>query len=344
MHGKQSMRHIITAAKNSLFIVSSVVTLNGLELEVDTLLRHADRAQASRNMSALGGIVSRLKMSPLNADQLGATRYYEAQLSREDKSSLATLEKLSDNAPIRYRALSNISLGVSSWSNGDYDSTSRLFKEASLLASHLGTFDIARCYLIRNQAVLLGTIGDHKRAISLLQVAIKLVRPFCNQYPSVYFDFLNSYAVELMAVGLFDEAKYNIEIALASPFAPSYPEWHETARDIAAGGFKQSQSVVSVGKFIPANVLHMPLERPTRSTPVTSMRAELGSLIEWPMARTKEKPREDLEPDDLALDERLELNKWIGDPRRASADDVRAMHEFMRKLQEGKVEQSNDSV
>jgi hypothetical protein len=46
--------------------------------------------------------------------------------------------------------------------------------------------------------------------------------------PHVYYDYMNSFAVELCEVGRLEEAKNVSLIVLASPFAPAYPEWRET--------------------------------------------------------------------------------------------------------------------
>jgi hypothetical protein len=50
--------------------------------------------------------------------------------------------------------------------------------------------------------------------------------------PIVYFDYLNSLAVGLGEAGHKQEARDIIKHVVASPFAPFYPEWKETARDL----------------------------------------------------------------------------------------------------------------
>src|SRR5689334_7833440 len=50
--------------------------------------------------------------------------------------------------------------------------------------------------------------------------------------PVVFFDYLNSLAVELGAVGRKDEARNIMRVVLASPFIHAYPEWRETAEDL----------------------------------------------------------------------------------------------------------------
>ncbi|MGA9770163.1 MAG: hypothetical protein WBV94_14070 [Blastocatellia bacterium] len=50
--------------------------------------------------------------------------------------------------------------------------------------------------------------------------------------PRLYYDFLNSYAVELGEVGRMDEAENASGLTIASPFAPYYPEWQATFSEI----------------------------------------------------------------------------------------------------------------
>ena len=50
--------------------------------------------------------------------------------------------------------------------------------------------------------------------------------------PSAYFDYLNSYAVELGTAGRLTEACNVIKVVVASPFSPFYPEWQETLLDL----------------------------------------------------------------------------------------------------------------
>ncbi|MFP5265659.1 MAG: hypothetical protein ACLGJB_27565 [Blastocatellia bacterium] len=52
--------------------------------------------------------------------------------------------------------------------------------------------------------------------------------------PRPYYDFLNSYAVELGEAGRTQEARHICRLVLASPFTHAYPEWQETAQDLRA--------------------------------------------------------------------------------------------------------------
>ena len=67
--------------------------------------------------------------------------------------------------------------------------------------------------------------GFHQSALKDLESLLPVIK---HAEPFVYFDFLNSYAVELIENGRHDEAGSVSNIVVASPFAPHYPEWHET--------------------------------------------------------------------------------------------------------------------
>jgi hypothetical protein len=69
--------------------------------------------------------------------------------------------------------------------------------------------------------------GFHELALKDLESLIPITK---HAEPFVYFDFLNSYAVELGEAGRKYEARNISRIVLASPFIHAYPEWQETAQ------------------------------------------------------------------------------------------------------------------
>ena len=87
--------------------------------------------------------------------------------------------------------------------------------------------------------------GDHKQALALLEKLFPLVRALGKYYPVTYYDFLNSLAVELGEVGRLNEAKAACSIALASPFAPAYPEWIESRDEIKTKRTSATPSVIA---------------------------------------------------------------------------------------------------
>ena len=134
-------------------------------------------------------------------------------------------------APPVYRARALLSLAAQSAYKGDRDSELVLYGEAIEKASNCNEFSTA-IIARRMLAIHLARKGDHHRAINALESLWPMVRTIQHIDPVIYFDWLNSIAVELSEVGRIDQACSAISIALNSPVAVAYPELHETAREI----------------------------------------------------------------------------------------------------------------
>jgi tetratricopeptide (TPR) repeat protein len=83
--------------------------------------------------------------------------------------------------------------------------------------------------LSRSIAGLKSLEGFHSSALRDLEKLVPLIR---HAEPRLYFDFLNSYAVELGEAGRAYEARNVSTLVIASPFIHAYPEWQETAKDL----------------------------------------------------------------------------------------------------------------
>lgn len=97
----------------------------------------------------------------------------------------------------------------------------------------------------RTVAVWKARDGSHRAALSDLEKLFSLARTVGGWHPHVYYDYLNSLAVELASNGRFTEARNASRIVLASPFAPAYPEWRETYEEISLKLPRSSRSVVA---------------------------------------------------------------------------------------------------
>ena len=95
-------------------------------------------------------------------------------------------------------------------------------------------------------AVIRSIHGDHKQALDDLEQLLPLVRVISKHYPSVYYQFLNSFAVELGEIGRINEAQSVCQITLASPFAQAYPQWLETRDELEAKRTAATPSIVAV--------------------------------------------------------------------------------------------------
>ncbi|HSF24288.1 MAG TPA: hypothetical protein VLE20_08690 [Blastocatellia bacterium] len=123
------------------------------------------------------------------------------------------------------------------------------YAEAMRIVIRNRIFDpVSFCVARRMTAVIRSMEGDHQGALSDLEQMLPLARVVRSVQPYAYYDYLNTLAVEMCAVGRLEEAKNVSEIALASPFAPAYPEWRETHQEIELTGLGASRSTVGVSK------------------------------------------------------------------------------------------------
>jgi hypothetical protein len=150
-----------------------------------------------------------------------------------------------------------------------------------------------------------------------------MARVVASRFPSLWCDFHNSLAVELMEAGEFEEARYACDVALRSPFAPLYPEWSETARDLDIKTRRRSRSVVSFCdvKPLPAEKTFLPITKPEahnviaiekiRSVAGVELcqepeRGTTARIIDFPV-RSQMANDEDIFDDPVYLDKRYEI-------------------------------------
>ena len=134
--------------------------------------------------------------------------------------------------------------------------------------------------------------GDHKQAIKEFERTLPLAK---HANPFYYYQFLNSFAVELIEVGRLEEACNMSNIVLASPYAFAYPEWRETREDIAFRGYR-SRSTISFSK-VPYNVVLLP-ERSSERKSVNKP-GKILSYTDWTKKMVKEPNGDEELPDDM---------------------------------------------
>ncbi len=156
------------------------------------------------------------------------------------------IEQAVDAVPNEFKGRALQSLGMSYIDRSDIDTAAPIFVAASKAAA--GYDPLA---LIQSQwglAITRSVNGDHKRALADLECLFPLVGSLSKHYPGVYYNFLNSLAVEFGEVGRLHEAHGALSIALASPFAPAQPGWAETQRELEAKRTAATPSVVAVSR------------------------------------------------------------------------------------------------
>ncbi len=136
-----------------------------------------------------------------------------------------TLESLACVGPTKYRAKSLLLLSAISQVNNKTEDAFRFYEEAFKVEP----FTLFRILPLKGIAVLKAREGYHPSALKDLENLLPLLR---YTEPIVYYDALNSLAVELCEVGRLEEARNISNIVLASPYVFAYPEWRETAEEI----------------------------------------------------------------------------------------------------------------
>ncbi|HLF83154.1 MAG TPA: tetratricopeptide repeat protein [Blastocatellia bacterium] len=247
----------------------------------DKLVALAEQAYGVRQLDKLEDLSQALLALPLPGQYASAARYFRAlELIRRGELDAAksVLEGVASEPQHKYTARAIHSLGVTFHSRGDFESALKLYVEAGCRAGQKGSFDsLTALFTQRNIAVLKSGNGDHGGALSDLERMVPLTKAVGSIHPPVYYDYLNSLAVELGEMGRLEEAAYASRIVVSSPFAIAYPEWRQTFDEIAS---KQEQratrpavavrqnvgSTPTVEEYVrePGNLLRLPtIQRPT---------------------------------------------------------------------------------
>jgi tetratricopeptide (TPR) repeat protein len=244
------------------------------------LIALAERARAVRQWSSLSELAAMLINYPLKDYQVIGQYYYGLGLCQNGLGELdkarVTLESVACNARPEYRAEAMLSLSAISWVNNKPEETFKYCLEAG----KLGKLNTALQGL-RGVAVLKARVGDHKSALADLENLRSLMR---HAPLHIYFDYLNSLAVELGEAGRKDEARHIIRRVLASPYAWAYPEWQQTVEDLRPAS--RSFIVPNPPPLRIGNLLRMPATE--RTEPVKQDRpAPIVSLQQWKMKMAK---------------------------------------------------------
>lgn len=256
----------------------------------DRLATLAEEAHAFRQMATLERLSQKLVSLPLPRQYETVGRYYEALcvqrfgLGDIDKA-VSLLVPVAEGGPTRYRVRAMMSLAANCYCQRDNESALSLYSEAARFASCSKIHDpYATLGTQRMFAVINSDDGNHRDALTLLENLFPLAHAMRSAQPHVYYDYMNSLAVELCEVGRLEEAKNVSRIVLASPFASAYPEWRETHDEIELRGLRASRSVVAFSKTI----AEAPLSQPTVDASFSPAPLEGGNVVRLPLANRGE--------------------------------------------------------
>lgn len=164
-------------------------------------------------------------------------------------------EQASEYAPAQYRARATLALGAVEGYRGNISAELQHYERALSIeqADYYTRIETSRAV-----ALLHSLEGDHLRAVEHLEALHPVTRHFARLNPRLYFDLLNSLAVEYAACGRIEEAAAAIRPVIVSPLAQSIEEYRQTAEEIAAQ--QPARTIVAVA--LPQTETDAPEERP----------------------------------------------------------------------------------
>ena len=226
-------------------ILTGVVSYEALGKRI---IKRIELAHAFRQVEQVRELARILINIPIKEYQLIAQYYLVWCKCREYEYPAATLERIIEQSQT-YKTQALFSRAAIEGFHGDIAKAIYFYTEALKTSPSVSEY----VDLVRSIAVLKSTEGFHKSALKDLENLEPLIK---HVEPRLYYDFLNSYAVELGEAGYIHEARNISRIVINSPFAFAYPEWQETANDLK----EPNRSLVIIGpsKFVPNNVLPMP--------------------------------------------------------------------------------------
>ena len=248
-------------------LARSAYTIEGFQNLGRQLAAIASQAYLARQMNAVE-LASELMLAlPVRTQLEEIARYYQALCKwRQGDVACArqSLERTVEKAPPQYQARALQVIGLTYQQNGDVDSALPLYIEAGRAAAACGDL-LALAQAQEMIPIVRSVHGDHKQALADLEKHFPLISALGKYYPASYYDYLNSLAVELAAVGRIGEAKAACAVTLASPFAVAHPNWTETRDEIAAKRVTATPSVVAINRAPEQE--RLPEVKPQRRSP-----------------------------------------------------------------------------
>lgn len=263
-------------------LLSGITTYEGLATRI---LKQIEAAHAFRQVDRVRELARILINIPIREYQLTAQYYLVWCKCRELDYHNEVLERIIEQSQTcKTRAL--FSRGAFEWYKGNNEATLYFYSEALKTSPTISEYvDLSRMI-----AVAKGTEGFHKSAMKDLENLLPIIK---HAEPRVYYDFLNSYAVELTNTGRLAEAESASLLAVSSRFGPYYQEWHDTFAEVRSRRKRRSTVAISRPKVEAeyeaetlepvSNVLQFPIEEsvpePRVQTVINFMSANLHRRV-----------------------------------------------------------------
>jgi hypothetical protein len=256
------------------------------------LIQLGEQAHAFRQFDRVREIGQVLSSIPIKDYQAIGNYFLAVAANSMGNGDQDTAQKLfeiaAQTAPDKYKGRAIMSLAALSAHKQDFANELYFFQESLKAGKDLYTILKAH----KGIAVIQAREGYHKHSLKYLESFLPLIR---YAEPHVYSDYLNSYAVELGEAGRAYEARNVSNLVIASPFAPAYPEWQETAKDLK----EPNRAFISVPSIEPGPVeIEAPVETEARPkvVPIQAHQAiepeEPASVISFPPLREAPRPEQ----------------------------------------------------
>jgi tetratricopeptide (TPR) repeat protein len=236
------LQYSIQAAFSRSFYRRERFELLGRQLA--TIAHHAYFTRQTEAMKEASQLMLAL---PLSKDLKSAAHYYQAISAWKQgqvNEARQMLNRTVNAASPAYQARGLLSIGATFFGQGEFEAALPYYVAAVEVAGNhdLQTFVTAQ----RMIAVVRSIYGDHHRALNDLERLSPIVCIIARRCPPLYYDFLNSYAVELGEVGRIPEAQKVCAVTLASSFASIYPELAQTRAELDAKRTAATPSIIAV--------------------------------------------------------------------------------------------------
>jgi hypothetical protein len=241
------------------------------------IIKRIEAAHAFRQVEQVRELSRVLINIPIKEYQLIAQYYLVWCKCREYEYPLTTLERIIEQTKT-YKVKALFSRAAFEGFNGGIANAIGFYLEALKTSPTISEY----VDLVRSIAVLKATEGFHKSALRDLENLVPLIK---HVEPRLYYDYLNSYAIELGEAGYKQEARNIIKHVLESPFAFAYPEWYETAEELK--GANRSFAVIDPSPANAAQIYSMPLAE-KREASRQDKPASITDLQEWKKKMGKE--------------------------------------------------------
>ena len=257
--------------------------------EIESVARQlasiARQAYLARRMDVVQQASQLMLALPISHESRLVALFYDRLCTMEQYGLEGTrhlAELVLEEAMPQHRARALESIGATYYAEGRVDDALPFYLAATKQAAgcDLVTLVQSQCMISVGRSIH----GDHRQALDGLEKLFPLVRLAGNQHPPLYYDYLNSLAVELGFVGRLDEAHATLNIALASPFAAAYPNWTETREELEAQRTRATPSIVAISQSPeaakPAQVQRQPEAQRLRALAIAWPPCAKNCLIE----------------------------------------------------------------